>query len=63
VLHIIQDSKNIKKDRSKIEDKWKTLQKQALTKNPNFKEPVIPYMEFHIVGEHNGLNNGNIFFL
>jgi len=56
-------AKILKKDRSKIEEKWKTLQKQALTKNPNFKEPVVPYMEHHIVGEHNGLNNGNIFFL
>ncbi len=29
-------------------------------KNPTLKEPTIPYVDTHIVGEHNGLNNGNI---
>lgn len=40
--------------------KWKALLKQATIKNPNFKEPPVPYVDTHIVGEHNGLNNGNI---
>lgn len=42
-----------------MEDKWKALYKSALQKNPNLKEPVVPYIESHIVGEHNGLDNGN----
>ncbi|CAD8076558.1 unnamed protein product [Paramecium sonneborni] len=62
-LYIIQDAKNQKKDRQKIEEKWKNLTKQALQKNPNFKEPIVPYSDTHIVGEHNGLNNGNITIL
>jgi serine/threonine-protein phosphatase 2A regulatory subunit B' len=44
----------------KMDEKWKSLTKQALQKNPNFKEPTIPYVDTHIVGEHNGLNNGSI---
>lgn len=54
------DQKQIKKDRQKNEDKWKSLYKQAQSKNPNFKEPVVPYVDSHIVGDHNGLNNGNV---
>jgi len=62
-LYLIQDPKTLKKERSKVEDKWKILTKQASLKNPNFKEPVVPYIENHIVGHHNGLNNGNIFLI
>ena len=76
---MIQDPKGLKKDRQKVEDKWKVLTKQATIKNPNFKEPIgiffnsfsvvlytkliVPYTENHIVGQHNGLNNGNIFLI
>lgn len=59
-LALIQDPKNLKKERSKLDDKWKALLKMAQTKNPNLKEPVLPYVETHIVGEHNGINNGNV---
>ena len=69
--------KTLKKERQKVEDKWKILTKQAAMKNPNFKEPVgntirlswfsklrvVPYTEAHIVGQHNGLNNGNIYLM
>jgi serine/threonine-protein phosphatase 2A regulatory subunit B' len=57
---LIPDPKNVKKDRTKIEDKWRALTQQAASKNPSFKEPVLPYIDSHIVGEHNGLNNGNV---
>lgn len=62
-LHLVQDIKTLKKDRQKVEDKWKQLTKQAALKNPSFKEPVLPYTDTHIVGQHNGLNNGNIFLV
>jgi len=62
-LYFIQDPKVLKKERSKIDDKWKVLTKQAIIKNPNFKEPIVPYVETHIVGQHNGLNNGDIFLI
>jgi serine/threonine-protein phosphatase 2A regulatory subunit B' len=71
ILYLVQDAKTQKNDRAKVEDKWKLLTKQASLKNPNFKEPgsiileillicLVPYVDSHIVGEHNGLNNGNI---
>jgi len=36
----VQDVKILKKERSKIDDKWKILTKQAQNKNPSFKEPT-----------------------
>mmetsp|Transcript_37124 Transcript_37124/g.43347 ORF Transcript_37124/g.43347 Transcript_37124/m.43347 type:complete len:487 (-) Transcript_37124:157-1617(-) len=62
-LYLVQDMKTLKKERQKVEDKWKVLTKQAALKNPNYKEPVVPYIENHIVGQHNGINNGNIYLL
>lgn len=59
-LHWIMDGKQIKNERKKNEDKWKALYKQAQNKNSAFREPAIPYTEVHIVGEHNGLDNGNV---
>ena len=60
ILYLLQDAKTLKKDRAKQDDKWKAITQQALKKNPNLKEPVVPYSDTHIVGENNGLNNGNI---
>lgn len=57
---LIQDPRNVKKDKSKIDEKWKALYKVAQQKNPNLKEPIIPYSDSHIVGEFNGINNGNV---
>ena len=38
----------------------KSLYKMALNKNPQLKEPVLPYSESHVVGDFNGINNGNV---
>ena len=43
-----------------MEEKWKSLYKMALNKNPQLKEPVLPYSESHVVGDFNGINNGNV---
>lgn len=32
----------------------------AQQKNPNLKEPVLPYADNHVVGEYNGIGNGNV---
>lgn len=56
----IQDPKYIKKEKAKTEEKWKNLLRLAQQKNPNLKEPVLPYSEGHIVGDFNGINNGNV---
>ena len=39
-MYLVLDPKMIKKERSKVDDKWKSLTKQALNKNPTFKEPT-----------------------
>jgi serine/threonine-protein phosphatase 2A regulatory subunit B' len=56
----LQDPKLIKKERAKMDDKWKTLLRMAQQKNPNLKEPVLPYADTHVVGDFNGINNGNV---
>ena len=61
-MYLVQDQKTLKKERAKVEDRWKVFAKQASSKNPGFKEPVVPYVDSHIVGQHNGLDNGNITF-
>ena len=50
----------IKKEKTKMEDKWRTLLRMAQQKNPNLKEPVLPYTDTHVVGDFNGINNGNV---
>ena len=45
-LYLVQDPKTLKKDRQKVEDKWKILTKQATIKNPNFKEPIGIFIHF-----------------
>lgn len=32
----------------------------AQQKNPNLKEPILPYADNHVVGEYNGISNGNV---
>ena len=38
----------LKKERSKVDDKWKALARQAATKNPNFKEPTSKISELFL---------------
>ena len=46
----LQDPKMLKKEKSKMDEKWKTLLRMAQQKNPNLKEPVLPYADTHVVG-------------
>ncbi len=39
-LYLVQDPKTLKKERAKVDEKWKMITKQAQLKNPNFKEPT-----------------------
>ncbi len=43
-MSFLQDPKNIKKDKAKLEDKWKNLLKMAQQKNPSLKDPILPYV-------------------
>ncbi|KRX02936.1 Armadillo-type fold [Pseudocohnilembus persalinus] len=63
VMYLVQDPKQLKKDRQKMEDKWKNLYKMASQKNSTLAEPRIPYSDNHIVGDYNGLQNGNVIII
>ena len=43
-----------------MDEKWKNLLQMAQKKNPNLKEPVLPYSDSHVVGDFNGIFNGNV---
>lgn len=32
----------------------------AQQKNANLKDPILPYADTHVVGDFNGINNGNV---
>lgn len=58
-LYLVSDNEQLKKKREAMESKWDALMKQAKKANPDMVAPVPPYQSSHIVGEHNGLDNGN----
>lgn len=58
-LYLVTDHDAQKKKREAVESKWDALLKQAKKANPDMITPVPPYQSAHIVGEHNGLDNGN----
>jgi len=59
-IYLVQTPEEIQKGRQGTEIKWRELESIAASKNKNFQRPEIPYSEEHIVGEHNGLQNGNV---
>lgn len=32
----------------------------AQQKNPKLMQPILPYADNHVVGDFNGINNGNV---
>ena len=58
-IYLIQDPSTIKKERKATDQKWANLESKArnMSKNLQFD---IPYQDYHIVGEHNGLYNGSV---
>lgn len=62
-LYLIKSPEALKEERDLIERKWDFLVEKAVANNPNFKVPVVPYKDSHIVGKHNGLDNGAILFI
>ena len=59
-LYLVQTPEETMTKRQVHEKQWRELESQAAIKNKNFVRPDIPYSEEHIVGEHNGLYNGNV---
>lgn len=43
-----------------MEAKWKLVLKIAQQKNPLVKDVEVPYIDTHIVGDYNGIHNGNV---
>lgn len=62
-LYLIKTPKELKQERDLVERKWDFLAEKALANNPNFKVPTVPYKDSHIVGKHNGLDNGAVLFI
>jgi serine/threonine-protein phosphatase 2A regulatory subunit B' len=60
LLYLVQTPEEIQNKRKTSENKWKELEQAAASKNKNMVRPEIPYSQNHIVGEHNGLFNGNV---
>ena len=58
-LYLVSDNEQLKKKRETMETRWDALLKMAKKANPDMIAPVPPYQSSHIVGEHNGLDNGN----
>lgn len=58
-LYLVSENEQLKKKRETMEGRWDALLKQAKKLNPDMVTPVPPYQSSHIVGEHNGLDNGN----
>lgn len=62
-MYLVQDPEKIKSERKANEDKWAKLAKEAKKRDPEFVVPIAPYKDSHIVGQHNGLDNGNSIIL
>ena len=58
-LYLVSDNEQMKKKREAVESKWDVLLKQAKKQNPDMSVPIPPYQSSHLVGEFNGLDNGN----
>jgi len=59
-MYLVADVNQMKKERAIVESKWDKLLAEAKKLKPGFVEPVIPYKDDHLVGKHNGLDNGNV---
>lgn len=62
-LYLIKTPQRLAEDRVEAEHKWKLIEEHAKQKFKDFKVPVLPYKDDHIVGEHNGVNNGTILYV
>lgn len=62
-LYLVKTPKALKEERDLVERKWDFLAEKALANNSKFKIPTVPYKDSHIVGKHNGLDNGAILFI
>ena len=62
-LYLVKDPDALKEERTAAEERWEILSLKARQQNPKFQQPIIPYIDRHIVGEHNGLNNGGVLFI
>lgn len=62
-LYLVKDPKTLASERQVAEKKWQALAERALESNAGFQLPVIPYVDDHIVGKFNGVNNGAVLYV
>ena len=62
-LYLIKDPKTLASERAVAEKKWQALADKAIESNPSFQLPVVPYVDEHIVGKFNGVNNGSVLYV
>ncbi len=58
-MYLVDEITKVKEDREVLDKKWDKFVAEAKKLKPNFKSPVIPYKDDHMVGKHNGLDNAN----
>ena len=57
-IYLVKDPSELAKDRVKTEAEWDKFEKNARVIDQKM-QILVPYSEKHIVGKHNGLDNGN----
>ncbi len=62
-LHMILNPDEFKEERVEKEAIWESLKQKAMQNCSNLILRPIPYSDDHIVGQFNGLDNGNVLFV
>lgn len=62
-LYLVRSAEQNHEERREIEQQWAALETLAREKNRDFVNAEPPYKDDHIVGEHNGLNNGTVLYI
>jgi hypothetical protein len=59
-MYLVADDNELLKEREVYEASWDRMLKEAQKIKPGIVAPVVPYRRDHVVGKHNGLDNGNV---
>ncbi len=62
-LYLVKDPNTKAEERAVIEKQWQLLAQKAFENKPDFAMPVVPYVDTHIVGQHNGVFNGSVLYV
>jgi serine/threonine-protein phosphatase 2A regulatory subunit B' len=62
-LYLVKDPNTKAEERAIVEKQWQAISQKALENKPDFTMPVVPYIDTHIVGQHNGVFNGSVLYV